>query len=274
MSLYNADYIKSFYDEYGEQETFRWEKSLIQKVKFAIHEHYLHKYIQKEDLVLELGAGSGMFTNVLMKLTNHLIVSDISSVQLNLNKTYAEAQGYISQVKDWKLLDICDLSEFEPNSIDKIVCYGGPLSYVFDQNQLALKEIYRILKPGGICCLSVMNLWGTVREYLTKIMLETSPEENDKVLKTGNLHPSSFAPSAHYCHMFRWSELEQIFKDANFKILGASASNSISPLNEEELKSIYDQPKKWNYMIEMEIQSSCSPGMLESGTHLIAVIQK
>ncbi|MEL7535262.1 MAG: methyltransferase domain-containing protein, partial [Bacteroidota bacterium] len=182
--------------------------------------------------------------------------------------------GYESKVSHWGLADITDLSSFGDQAFDKVVCYGGPLSYVFEKKHEALAEIKRVLKPGGKALMSVMNLWGTVHQYLTAIMLEASPAENEKVMETGNLHPSSFTPSDHHCHMFRAEELKADLSQAGFEIVMLSASNCISAMRAEDIPQIKKEGEKWQYFLDLEIRACQSPGMIESGTHLIAVVQK
>jgi SAM-dependent methyltransferase len=59
---------------------------------------------------------------------------------------------------DWKIGDFTDLGGFEDNSIDKInICHA--LEHVsWEDAQKTLKEIYRILKPGGDIEVEVPNL--------------------------------------------------------------------------------------------------------------------
>jgi len=275
MALYNQKHIQDFYNTYGEKETERWNKSIVEQVKLLVHQHYLNQYIAKDDVILELGAGTGIFTKELAKRSANLIVTDLSPVQLKLNKEKAISENYAHQIKDWAIRDICDLSEYEDERFDKVVCYGGPLSYVFERKLEALAEIKRVLKPGGIALLSVMNLLGTIRERLDRIILPLSISENEKVMQTGNLHPSSYAPSDHYCHIFRSEELRLDIKKVGFKLVVISASNCISTLREDELLVLKEQhPEKWAYFLDLEIRACKSPGMVESGTHIITILQK
>jgi len=273
MSLYDQDHIRNFYNNYATLETARWDKSIVEKVKLHVHQHFLHQHINQGESILELGAGTGVFTKLLANYTADLIVTDLSPVQLNLNKESAEKAGYASKIKTWELIDICDLSKFEDASFDKVVCYGGPLSYVFDQKVKALKEIKRVLKPKGKAFIGVMNLWGTVNEYLTKIILPVPKADNEKVMKTGNLHPSAFTASDHHCHMFTAEELKSDLQQVGFKIITLSASNCLSASRPEEVEAIQNSPEKWEYFLDLELRACQSSGMIESGTHLIAVVE-
>lgn len=273
MKLYDQEHIRNFYDQYGDLESRRWEKSIVEKVKYYVHLHYLQRYIKPNDLVLELGAGTGMFTREIISYTDRLVVTDLSPVQLKLNQERAHNEDYLHRVQEWKIVDICDLSAFDDNSFDSIICYGGPLSYVFEQNLKAMSEMYRVLKPDGIGLISVMNLWGTVNQALTTILNSFHPDDNEKVISTGNLHPSSFNDSDHYCHMYRSREFIELLEQSGFGILQTSASNCLSTQRATELLELEKDPQKWNYFLDLEIRACRSEGMIEAGSHLIAVVR-
>jgi hypothetical protein len=86
--------------------------------------------------------------------------------------------------------DICDLSRFDDGQFDSVVCYGGPLSYVFDKRTLAMNEMLRVVKPGGHILLSVMSLIGTIKHFLEHTVdwsIENGTSEWKQLLDTGDL---------------------------------------------------------------------------------------
>jgi hypothetical protein len=99
-------------------------------------------------------------------------------------------------------------------------------------------------------------------------------DKNEKILTTGNLHPSSFSPSDHYCHMFRLDELKSDINTIGLEIIDISASNCLSSLRDAELEEINKDKEKWEYFLDVEKRACKSSGMLESGTHTIVVIKK
>jgi len=62
-----------------------------------------------------------------------IFVTDISPGQLDAHRKYAANLNFDSAVEERRCLDVCDLRGLNADSFDAVVCYGGPLSYVFDQ---------------------------------------------------------------------------------------------------------------------------------------------
>ena len=114
-----------------------------------------------------MGAGAERFTRDLAGACRSIVVADIAPVQLRLNRERAEEFGFAELVERWVECDVCDLqAHFKDEEFDAVVCYGGPLSYAFEERERAVREIMRVTKPGGLLFLSVMSLWGAVHHFL------------------------------------------------------------------------------------------------------------
>ena len=190
MTEYNPDWVRTFYDEYGEREWERWDKSPIEQVKFEVHLHYLKEYLGSDDRILEIGAGAGRFTQKLAEISAKIVVADISPIQLQLNRENAYKLGFSEPIERWVECDIFDLrSHFREEEFDAIVCYGGPLSYVFGERDKAIQELLRVTKPGGLLFFGVMSLWGTVHHHLSAYRAghprESAPGDREGYLLVG-----------------------------------------------------------------------------------------
>jgi len=273
-TLYDAQWVRGFYDAYGMKEWDRFDRHPVMRVAFAIHRHYLQKYLQPGQRILEIGAGAGRFTQVLAELGMRVTVADISPGQLALNRQQADAHGFALAVEAWVACDACDLqTHFADEAFDAVVAYGGLLSYVFDQAGTALTELQRVVKPGGPVFLEVMSLWGAVHRYLMPV-LTIDPPVNRQIIARGDLDERLGIQLNHHCRMYRARALRQLLEENGLTIEVITASNALCTNWEEQLRDIPEDSAAWQHLLEMELEACREPGCLDMGTHIIAVCRR
>lgn len=268
---YNPDDVRRYYDDWGEREWERLEANPPNVVNFHVHRWYLERYIREGDGVLEAGAGAGRFTIELARLGARITVGDISPMQLTLNREKVAAAGREASVVARELLDIVDLSRFSSGRFDATVCYGGAISYLFDQADAGLGELLRVTKPGGYVLFSVMSLAGTLRRYLAGIpedVRERGLDGVERLLATGDLF------GAHSCHLYRWSELQALLARHPCAVIAASAANFLAIGNDAAVETLRRDPALWNAYLDWEVAFGAEPGAIDGGTHIIAVVQR
>lgn len=144
-------------------ETARYEESALQvreRFKFdSLAEHLKAPYkcyiehlltlIQPHHKVLEIGAGTGNFTQFLLNTHATILASDISPKSIDVIKSMYATTKLTCMVLDMEELD--SFGEFD------FIVSAGSLSY--GNNEAVLKNIHRALKPGGyfICVDSLDN---------------------------------------------------------------------------------------------------------------------
>lgn len=94
----------------------------------------------KNKEILEVGCGTGLFTEQLALTNNHIIAIDISPDLLKLAQKKRQLINIVFKNED------AHKTNFEDNSFDFVV--GVSCLHHLDINK-ALKEIFRLLKPGG-----------------------------------------------------------------------------------------------------------------------------
>src|SRR5262245_8230992 len=241
QSQYNPNRVVQFFDAFGVQEWYRLIKNPTKEVALHVHAHYLKKFVCGGDHVLEIGAGAGRFTQILAGLHARIVVSDLSLVQLNLNRQYAEEYGYASSIEEWEQMDMCDMSPFADNSFDCVVAYGGPFSYVLDHRDTALKECLRVVRPGGLLLLSVISLWGSMHRNLDRAF-EIPISTNQQIIATGDILPGMIAGYEQSFHLFRASELKNWLEQTGLEVLAISASDCLSSCWPEYVSQIRSDP--------------------------------
>ena len=203
-------------------------------------------------------------------------MGDISPGQLELNRKKVTEAGCEQRIVTRVSLDITDLSRFPDSSFDGVVCYGGPLSYVFDRADDALAEMLRVTRLGGHVLLSVMSLAGGTRKFFGAtfdLYREVGMEEVQRVVDTGDQY-GVVAPHGHHCHMYRWEELKAILERHSCEIVAASAANFLSVQDEAVLEEAGRDPVFWETLLEWESRFCEQSGVLDAGTHIIVVLRR
>ena len=165
------------------------------------------------------------------------------------------------------------MEQFAPGTFDVVVAYGGPLSYVLNERDIALNECLRVLKQSGMFLMSVMSLWGSAHRHLNGV-LGIPVEINQKITKTGDISPETFPGRGNYMHMFRADELKSWLKQFNLSITQISTANGLSLGWDEWLRENRKDTAKWEELLNMELEACSEGGSLNMGTHLIAIAKK
>ncbi len=272
---YDPSVIRGFFDALGDEEWARLEANLEGRVSLHLHRSYLREFVAAGAEVLEVGAGPGRFTIELAHIGARVTVSDVSEVQLALNRERVHEAGCGATVVARKVLDIVDLSDLPSERFDAVVAYGGPLSYVMERADEALAELLRVTRRGGHVLLSVMSLVGATRKFAASVVKwarERSLAEVEQVIRTGD--QTGDIARLHHCHMYRWAELEALLKRHACVVVAASAANCLSLNQDEALGDLIDAPVLWPTFLRWEREFCREPGALDGGTHIIAVVQR
>ena len=118
---------------------------------YIYYEQKITELIRPKHRVLEMGAGAGLHTRVLLQTGAEVTASDISQNSLSLlRQNFKNVPGNLNtEVADMESLP------FDDSSFDVIAC-AGSLSYG-DPN-LVDTEIRRVLRPGGmLICVDSLN---------------------------------------------------------------------------------------------------------------------
>ena len=156
------DYIKSFYENYDEENRLTSKHGLVE---YITTQKIIHECSEKVTgkSILEIGAGTGRYSISLAKegfnvtaveLVEHNI--DILLGKLNGNEHITVLQG-----------NALDLSCFDDNSFN-LTLLLGPLYHLYStkDKKRALSEAVRVTKPGGFILVAYCMNEPTVIQYV------------------------------------------------------------------------------------------------------------
>jgi len=124
----------------GAGDIWNWETP-AGKLRWRRRVFMLTNGIGKQDKVLEIGCGTGYFTRHIAETGADVMAIDISPELIKI------AQNELKKIKNitFKIENAYEMT-FDDNNFDYVI--GSSVLHHLDINK-ALKEIYRVLKPGG-----------------------------------------------------------------------------------------------------------------------------
>ena len=274
---YDPTYARTHYDKVADYEWTRLTRTRRGELNYLVHMDVLKRHITADMDVLELGAGAGIYTKELVHMSRRLVVSDLSEVQLELNRGHMRDLGVYELVDAYRILDLVDLSPFKADSFDAVVCIGGPLSYLLDQESRGVQEIFRVVKPGGIVVLGVMSLINTLILFMGVLPAEKEAvgiENLRWLLETGHQDRKHNPASEHYCHMMTSADVDALLAGQSVEILERRAAGILGMAGEDSLNAVREDEELWNLIVERELAWSRLPGTLDLGDNIVYVICK
>jgi ubiquinone/menaquinone biosynthesis C-methylase UbiE len=278
--LYQPQRVRDFYDHYGMREWERLERTLQGRIRYAIHRHFLDKYVPDGARVLDVGCGPGRFALDLARRGACLTLADISQTQLDLAQQQFEAAGLRESVEAFRCLDMVDMHELEDERYEVVVCYGASLSYTCDRYETALQELIRVIRPGGMLLLSVNSLYGNMRlvgPYDDQTFLEqpdTHIEWQAVLSGAGVVYTRPGSAEFHQPLVFFSSDgMRKTLEQIGFQVVEMAAAN---PMVSEaaRIPRIADSAQAAAALSTLEVALCSQPGLVDTGEHLLVVAQK
>lgn len=150
--------VKTYFNDITDEYTCAYDNKNHDSLRSYIfslrREYVLGMFDCNGGNVLDIGCGPAVLTEELLKKGCKVWNSDISPVMVDKAR---QRLRFIKGAENVRL-NVGDIEnlEFKDNFFDFVLCIGV-LEYLTDDNK-ALNEIFRVLKPGGYAILSVPNM--------------------------------------------------------------------------------------------------------------------
>lgn len=160
----DQEIVKAYYDTNAESELSRLATPYNQ-VEYHTTLHLIEKYFNKRGRVLDVGCGPGRYSLALLEKGYTVSLLDLSQKELDIAKKRISEKGY--EAEGYYCQSAMALEGFKDESFDYVLLMGPMYHLHGEENRLhVLKEVRRILKPGGKALVAYINMWGVLKASL------------------------------------------------------------------------------------------------------------
>ncbi len=249
--------IINYYNTYDEDG--RFFRNNGHQVEWITSMIYFEKLFKRGSYILDGCAGTGNYSFKLAELGYKVIAGDIVPHNVDIIRDKQDKKPILDDIYTGS---ITDLSRFEKETFDVVLCMGAFYHIGNEERKIAMTECLRVLKPKGLLAISYINNTSNsvlkIRDRLEN-MEEVLTWYNNKTTDGIFLHMSPL-------------EIEQIAKAYNTEIvahigtdgIGYLLSNKINEANKEDFE-------KW---IQFHLQTCEDKSLLGYSLHGLAILKK
>jgi len=235
---------------------------------------FLKKYLPKKGLVLDAGGGPGRYTIELARQGHDVVLLDLTPELLQIAEKKIKKERVQNRVKVIMKASIENLSMYENDAFDSVICLGGALSHIVNKNrrQKAISELVRVAKQDAPIIVSVIGRLAVCINslvYLWPEMLEASAVFR-KYITTGDyLGGWGFAPA----HFYSVEELKREFTQKT-TILEMVGLEGIFSSHERRYNQVYKQKKYNEILLETHLKTCTDPCVVGTSQHFMLICRK
>ena len=259
----------------NEVEIGEWNrlvKDAYNSLEFLVTMHYLRKHLPETGKILDAGGGPGRYALELCRAGYDVVLLDIDATYTTFaeEKIKLEPEPVSSRLIASVVGDIRDLSRFNTNHFDAVLCLGGPLTHISDETERsrATSELVRVAKSGAIVCIAVMGYLAMLRTVLSRVSQELIMPQYWELIREGkgnNLVQDSL------WHFFRASELQQLAKSCGLTTLEMVGCEGLSTGLAAATNTVAEDTTKWERWVELVLETATEPAIVDLAAHILYI---
>lgn len=266
--------VKAYYRTYDEWG--RLVRDPYHELEFSTTLHYLRRYLPPRGLILDAGGGPGRYSIELARRGYRVVLLDFTPellIEARRNIRRERVAGRVQEVVEGTVVD---LSRFESDSFDGVLCLGGPLNHVLTQRErsTAVGELARVARKGSPVIVSVIGRLTPLVDGLIRHPegLRTDSQHHRRILRTGDYDGHrGFAPS----HFFATEEILDLLREQRLRVLEQAGLEGLASYHEREINRLArNDPMAWATWKAFHLHTCTNPSVVATSEHFLVVARK
>ncbi|MCC6741195.1 MAG: methyltransferase domain-containing protein [Planctomycetia bacterium] len=229
-------------------------------------EHVKPLLPRERSRILDIGGGTGIWAVRLAAAGHDVVCADLSHKMVDVARQKAEREGLADRVTCVRS-DLQDLREFGEGEFAMVWAQGDPLSYVPDP-PLAVKNVSRVLRPGGLFVASVDSRYAAVEHFLERGRVA----ELELFIRTGKDQWLADRPEERFpVTFFAPDDLRKMLDRRGFEVV-SMIGKTVLPIRKHE--KLLDDPAEFRRLLALELDLNRDPALLGGAGHLEVAARK
>ncbi|CRK82767.1 class I SAM-dependent methyltransferase [Neobacillus massiliamazoniensis] len=243
------------------------------KIEFIITTRTLDQYIKPSHNILELGAGTGIYSFYYAEKGNNVAATDITPKHIDIIHQKLLQRNDDQLNLEAKVANATNLHEFDSESFDVVLCLG-PMYHLTNETDRVkcLQESLRVLKKGGLLDIAYINKHYILHSIMSKDKEYLSKQFVDKILRTGVIREGE--KECFWTDAFFTSpeEMTLFLKKFDVRLIDHLASDGFSPYLKNFINDLKNEElNAWIYYIENSCREKSILGM---SNHALLICEK
>ncbi len=262
--------IVSFYENYDEDSRLTSNNS--RKIEFTITTTVLNKYIQEYNKILELGAGTGIYSFYYADKGNYVIATDITPKHIDIiNQKLSKRKNNVNLFGE--IVNATDLSNYQSESFDVVLCLG-PMYHLtnISDREMCVMESLRVLKKGGMLAVAYINKHFVLNSIMTADKKFLTNNFVNKILNSGVVKEGEkecFWTDAFFTTP---TEIETFIKKFNTEIVDNVGTDGLSPFLREFVDNMNEE--EYSAWLHYSLNSCREKSILGMSNHGLLICKK
>jgi len=238
-------------------------------VEFISTIHILDDKIKKGDRILEVGAGTGRYSFYYLNKGHAVTTLDIVSKNVEIMKE--KAKSIKSGNIDIKLGDARDLSQFESNTFDVVLCLGPIYHLPKPEDRIkCIDECIRVLKPDGILAVAYINRYASYVIHISRDKNYINDESLRNIAEYGMEYKNEEDRNCFYFSTY--DEMEETMASFNVEKLEHVGTDGIVHMMRDNINALNeDEFNKW---LDYHFMTYKNPTLIGYSLHNLYVCKK